>query len=142
ERTIRTVGSDPAFHPERATESPWLAAVSNGVGGERGLIIRRKPRELLSLDVVVEKRQRVRVEPAAGIVVRPLSKNIVHECAGRTVLLSLPHPEKLSVDFGYGRRPLYLFLSPPETDIPTPTSGNASVVTFPSGQITEMPLLT
>ena len=77
---------------------------------------------------------------AAGAVVRPLSKKIAHECEGSTVRFTLPHAEKISVDFGYGRRPLYLFLSPPETDVPPP--GNAAVVTFPAGQITEMPLLT
>jgi hypothetical protein len=78
--------------------------------------------------------------PATDVVVRPRSKNIVHECEGCIVRFTLARVEKVSIDFGYGRRPLYLFLSPPE-EAP-PIVEKESVVTFPAGQITEMPLLT
>ncbi|MFH1497506.1 MAG: glycosyl hydrolase family 28 protein [Verrucomicrobiota bacterium] len=78
--------------------------------------------------------------PPSETGVRPRSRKIPHEIENRTVRFTLPSAEKISLDFGYGRKPLYLFLGPPEENPPAPAG--ASVVTFPAGQITEVPLLT
>ena len=74
----------------------------------------------------------------ANVVIRPMSKGIVHTIEGRVIRLTLERPEKISIDPGHGAKPLYLFLAPP---LPSPAPG-PGVVTFPAGQISEVPLLT
>lgn len=70
---------------------------------------------------------------------RPVAKNLSAAVADRVVSFSLARPEKLSVDFNNGTKPLYLFAQPPETNPPAP--GAPGVVTFPAGQVTEVPEL-
>lgn len=74
----------------------------------------------------------------ADVVVRPMAKGISPACEGRVIRFVIPRAEKISVDLGYGSKPLYLFLAPP---LPVPAPG-PDVVTLPSGQISEIPLLT
>ncbi len=74
------------------------------------------------------------------VTIRPLGKNITANVSGCKVSFTLDRPEKLAVDFGSGSKSLYLFAQPPETN--PPVVGAAGVVSFPAGQITEIPLLT
>jgi len=77
---------------------------------------------------------------AASPTLRPLSRNLTATSEGATVRFTLERPEKLSIDFGSDIKPLYLFAQPPENHPPAP--GDPSVITFPAGQITEVPMLT
>ena len=69
----------------------------------------------------------------------PLAKNLSATAEGCTVRFTLDRPEKLSVAIP-GHKAFYLFSQLPETNSPAP--GAHSVVTFPAGQITELPMLT
>ena len=82
------------------------------------------------------------LRPAAPseVTVRPLAKKLTAALSGYVVTLTLDRPEKLSFDFGWGPKPLYLYAQPPEKSPPAP--GAPGVVTFPAGQITELPMLT
>lgn len=75
-----------------------------------------------------------------SVTIRPLAKNLTATVSGCTVSFTLDRPEKLALDFGWGPKSLYLFAQPPETQ--PPDSGTPGVVTFPAGQISEVPLLT
>lgn len=77
------------------------------------------------------------LRPAAptALTVRPLAKNLSATVSGHTVTLTLDRPEKLSFDFGWGPKALYLYAQPPETNPPAP--GTPGVITFPAGQISE-----
>lgn len=85
----------------------------------------------------------VRVRRTAApeeITVRPLARGIAAEMRGHEVRFTLARPERLSLDFGWGVKPLYLFAEAPENAPPAP--GAPGAVTFPAGQVTELPLLT
>lgn len=75
----------------------------------------------------------------AAVDVRPLSAGVKPELRGATVAFTLDEPRKLSIDLGWGTKPLYLFAGQPERGVPDP--GDPDVVTFPAGQITELPRL-
>ena len=74
------------------------------------------------------------------VTLRPLAKSLTPVIEDRTVSFTLDRPEKISVDFGWGEKLLYLFAQHAETH--PPDVRDASVVSFPSGQISEVPLLT
>ncbi|MBC8039507.1 MAG: hypothetical protein H7Y06_03110, partial [Opitutaceae bacterium] len=81
-----------------------------------------------------------RAGPLSAPTLRPISKKLTATVESSVIRFTLERPEKLSVDFGWGQgKPLYLFAQPPETNPPAP--GAAGVVTFPAGQITEVPML-
>ena len=77
--------------------------------------------------------------PAAAATIHPQSKQISATLEGGTVRFTLSGPEKLSIAIS-GSKALYLFANPPESDPPSP--GDPSVVTFPAGQVSEIPVLT
>jgi hypothetical protein len=76
----------------------------------------------------------------AELTVRPRAKNLTTTLSGYNATLILARPEKLSLDFGWDTKPLYLFTQPPETSPPAPDT--PGLVTFPAGQVTEIPNLT
>ncbi len=78
--------------------------------------------------------------PRPPATIRPVSKGIAATQDDGSVVFDLRTPEKVSVDFGYGHRPFYFFGNPPETN--PPDTNDPSVVHFPAGQITEIPMLT
>ncbi len=71
-------------------------------------------------------------------VLHPVSKGLVALVEGRLIRFTLERPEKLSLTID-GLKPLYLFAQPPENNPPRPDL--PGLVTFPAGQITEVPLL-
>jgi hypothetical protein len=77
--------------------------------------------------------------PVSEATLHPLAKNLSATTEGCTVHFTLDRPEKLSVEIP-GHKAFYLFAQPPETHPPAPDA--PGVVTFPAGQITELPLLT
>lgn len=77
-------------------------------------------------------------EPFHRATVRPLAKGITAAADSRVARFTLDRPEKLSIDLE-GRKALYLFAQPPENN--PPAADTTGVVTFPSGQITEVPVL-
>lgn len=74
------------------------------------------------------------------MTVRPLAKQLSATISGHTLTLTLERPEKLAFDFGKGYKALYLYAQPPETNPPAPDT--PGLVTFPAGQVTEVPVLT
>ena len=75
---------------------------------------------------------------AAAATIHPESKKISASLDGGVVRFTLSGPDKLSIGIS-GSKALYLFANPPESNPPAP--GDASVVTFPAGQVTETPML-
>jgi len=76
--------------------------------------------------------------PPTAATVRPLSKNITAAVGDGAVRFTLERSEKLSIEIS-GGKPFYLFANAPETN--PPALGDPSVITFPAGQITEIPVL-
>lgn len=77
--------------------------------------------------------------PPASATVHPLSKKIRAKLAEKSIFITLERPENIAVTIP-GLKALYLFVQGPETNPPRPS--DPSVVTFPPGQVTEVPLLT
>ncbi len=77
--------------------------------------------------------------PPTGAEVHPLSKKIRATVAEGRICFTLDRPENISVSIPKIKA-LYLFVHGLETNPPDPS--NPSVVTFPSGQVSEVPLLT
>jgi len=69
------------------------------------------------------------------VTLRPLSKKLKAVVENETVRFTLERPEKISIDFGGSPKALYLYAQGPETK--PPAVADASVVTFPVGQVTE-----
>jgi hypothetical protein len=71
--------------------------------------------------------------------VLPSSHGIACEGQDHVVRFELSRPGKISLECGGGLKPLYLFLSEPEREIPKAEDPN--VVTFPTGEISEQDIL-
>lgn len=65
--------------------------------------------------------------------VLPSSREIGCAWEDQSVCFQLSRPDKVSLEWGGGRKPLYLFFSEPEREVPA--GGN--VVRFPAGEVTE-----
>lgn len=76
----------------------------------------------------------------SSATIRPQARAIEAETVGSLLRFTLKQPEKLSIDLGAGFKPLYLYAQPLEQA--PPSAGERGVVTFPAGQITEVPCLT
>lgn len=75
----------------------------------------------------------------ARVDIRPLSAGVSADLNGASVEFVLNEPRKLSIDPGWGTKPIYLFAGPPERS--APAAGTPGVITFPAGQVTELPRL-
>jgi hypothetical protein len=78
--------------------------------------------------------------PFGSVHISPLSKHIDCKVDGSIITFHLNRPEKLSVNFGWGNKPFYLFANPRETSPPSPDDPH--LVTIPAGKVTESPMFT